>query len=104
MLKRELAAQLLDLRAQYEQACADNVRLRTERDALREDNVRLRMRLDDALEHGPTPVAHAAEGVDLNPATLKRIAIKCRTSCRYNRDVRQYEVYRDGVWVSAPRA
>ena len=143
--KAQLAAQHIDLRTQYEQALADNVRLRTTNKSLDlrneelssahdaqcalidelEATIRLRTvtesaptaargvaspmvdesARDDALAGlmaGRNPTVYVEEN-EFRMDTLKRIRIKYRCTTRYNREVRAYEIYRDGAWMLAPR-
>lgn len=144
-LNSGLAARIVELRTMYEQALADNVRLRTTNKSLDLRNEELSsahdaqctlideleatIRLRTVTESAPTAARGVASPVSDentrddaladrlaagNPTayvednefrmdTLKRIRIKYRCTTRYNREIHQYEIYRDGAWMLAPR-
>ena len=117
MLKKELASQLIALRVNYSQACADNARLRLRDTALSHEVEELSDAVEDAgrafsnlgrefdayRREREVPIAHV-NGVDYHADTMKRIAIKYRATARYNRELHRYEIYQNGAWDAAPRS
>lgn len=112
----KLATELNDMRAMYEQAHADRVRLLAERNEARAT------RGCQCIDCGGNQPSHSPDcaymhelfgGSDVSPVsypveyradTCKRIALKYRAMSRFNRALAQYEIKRDGEWVTAPSA
>lgn len=133
-LNSGLATRIVELRALYEQVLADNARLRAAHVAqcTRIEELELTIRPSMVVENSvaaargvaspipaadecderlaaqyeqSNPVEHFEDGVEFRRDTMKRIAIKFRALTRYNRKLRQYEIYDKSTheWTVAPR-
>ena len=97
----KLGSDLLALRGEYSQAMADNVRLRLTSTQLQDRN----QELSDQLEAiAAVDVSTVSYPVEYRVDTCKRIAIKFKAMSRFNHTLAQYEIKRDGEWVTAPSA